>query len=508
MSQRIDDPPTPRLTVHVLDGRSTVDCAHLDALVGLLGGALEAAADARRALAQARAVVMLCDTLAPLTGPATLAVLDDAELCRVAGLAHALDALRDRVAAAAATYAEAENTARAALDRQPGRPGWLLALPERFGLAVGPLLAVWRHVVGGVSARGAGLPAGLALQPHLRGAALALGPVANPTGEVVGRRGPAAAAGMPPVPFLASSLLDLTGLDHYGGSGSVWVRDPGTGAPVAGTVSPWGLGAGAVVPVGASLAVAPVRSVADMVRRVGGAAAAADATGVGRIEVIGQSRRDGRTGWTVVIPGTRETAFAANPQDHLSNVQLVGAEDSDVLLAARRALELAPIAPGDPVVLAGHSQGGIVAAELAADPDVTGRFALAGVVTLGSPIGQVTGIPDDVPVIRVENLDDMIPALDGLANADGDSHLTVQFSAPAHTAVFGPHDLRTYEAAYSQALADGASADLAALDAAIRDAAGWSDPDATARAYAFEFARTERDRELLEALHHAGLAVR
>ncbi len=491
---RRDDPGAPRLTVHVLGGRTAVDLGHLRTLLTLLNDAVGAVRAARAAAARARAVVMLCDTLAPLTGPAALAALDGVEVGPVslAALEGQVEDLRERVGRAIAVYEEAEHTAcrevRSWVGPVPGPHP--LDLVTRLGWTSAGLW--WRVLTGRFAV------------PHPTGAATTLGPLVNPTGRIVGAV--PAAGGTAPVPYLASSLLDVFGLDHVSGTVAVWARDPLTGARHSATISDWTVMTGMTVPIGAATAVPPLRGVPDVVRRLSGAAAASSATGVGRIELVAQERRDGTRAWTVVIPGTRELFFSANPQDHLSNLQLMGGEHSDLLLAAKQALRMAPVEPGDTLVLAGHSQGGIVAAELAADPAVNAQFDVAGVVTLGSPVGQVTGVPADVPVIRMENLDDWIPALDGLANTNNANQLTVQFSAPTHTALFGAHDLRTYGAAYAQAVADGG--EVATLDAELRAAAAWNEQDAMARVYTFEFARTDRGREFLEAARHLGLGIR
>jgi len=98
----------------------------------------------------------------------------------------------------------------------------------------------------------------------------------------------------------------------------------------------------------------------------------------------------------------------------------------------------------------------------------------------------------------------VVPALDGLANPVAPNRVTLQFDGAAHSAVLGAHDLRTYEAAYDRALAQGVDARLTGADADLRALAHWDDPDATSRVFTFEFARTDRLGSLLETIRHAG----
>ena len=144
---------------------------------------------------------------------------------------------------------------------------------------------------------------------------------------------------------------------------------------------------------------------------------------------------DGSTtrSWTVDIRGTQSfNVGRAGPQDMRSNLQGVAGTSSDQLNAIKEAMRAAGIPPGDAVELAGHSQGGIMAAQLAADPEVRASYNVVSVVTAGSPTATVA--PSDVPVLAYENCGDIVPGLDGNAT-EGDNVTTVMFrdySAAAH----------------------------------------------------------------------------
>ncbi|PYG00957.1 hypothetical protein SAMN05216184_102115 [Georgenia satyanarayanai] len=131
--------------------------------------------------------------------------------------------------------------------------------------------------------------------------------------------------------------------------------------------------------------------------------------------------------WIVEIPGTQDWApeSGSNPSNLGTNLSLMAGHDTAMEAAVLEAVHQAmsevaaqqgvPLAElqAQPVTLAGHSQGGIVAAALAADPG-TGLH-VTQVVTGGSPIAG-TNIPDDVAVLSIEHVQDPVPRLDGSPN--------------------------------------------------------------------------------------------
>lgn len=136
---------------------------------------------------------------------------------------------------------------------------------------------------------------------------------------------------------------------------------------------------------------------------------------------------DGATtrSWTVDIRGTQSFWIGeTGPQDMTTNLQGVAGMNSDQLDAIKEAMNAAGIAPGEAVEFAGHSQGGIMAAQMAADPCVRARYNVVSVVTAGSPTATIA--PSDVPVLAYENSGDIVPGLDGNATS-GDNVTTVMF---------------------------------------------------------------------------------
>lgn len=154
----------------------------------------------------------------------------------------------------------------------------------------------------------------------------------------------------------------------------------------------------------------------------------------------------------VYIPGTKEWSLKAgeNPLDLTSNVHAMqrgGGADSqaDQSAASERsvlaALRSAGVGAKDQVLLVGHSQGGIIAANIAAESP----YQIAGIVTFGSPIA-VAQIAPTVNVLALEHTNDPVPTLDGGPNALRENWVTVREHyefGPGDTPI-AAHDLAGY----------------------------------------------------------------
>lgn len=237
--------------------------------------------------------------------------------------------------------------------------------------------------------------------------------------------------------------LGLVGLPSLVGStlGAIPVAQGGRAVPVA--------------PTGAAPhRVDTPRMPSQVLARVGGLRSAQDA---GQVEILRHSTPGAgggeRTSWSVVIRGTQAWGVGGpNPQDMLSNLQAVAGEESDQSRAVLAAMEGAGIAAGEPVELVGHSQGGAIAAQLAADPEVAARYRVTSVLTAGAPAGGAEAGPG-VGMLNLENTRDPVPGLDGAANRDLGASRTVHFDGGLLGAradeggAAGPHDLATYRSA-------------------------------------------------------------
>lgn len=147
------------------------------------------------------------------------------------------------------------------------------------------------------------------------------------------------------------------------------------------------------------------------------------------------------------------------------------ANESSVLQRGiERALELAGVGPDEPIMLVGHSQGGMVAARLATDLTASTRFRVTHLVTAGSPIG-LANIPASVSVLALENQGDPVPQLDGVQNPDQANWLTAQLHHGGNS-IAEKHSLNSYlsgandiDSCRAQALTDWRSGAATYLDA-------------------------------------------
>ncbi|MGL4175603.1 MAG: hypothetical protein ACRCSN_05950 [Dermatophilaceae bacterium] len=164
----------------------------------------------------------------------------------------------------------------------------------------------------------------------------------------------------------------------------------------------------------------------------------------GRVRVLEVATGDGGSGWVVVVPGTQEWALraGANPFDATTDVRALTGDATLAAAGVAAALETARARSGrssseDPVLLAGHSQGGILAAAIASDPHFAQRHRVTHVVTTGSPVG-VFPVPERVQVLSVEHADDPVPSLDLTPNPVRPGWLTLRV---------GPDDVASLDVA-------------------------------------------------------------
>lgn len=439
-------------------GSIAVSTTEMDAMADRLG---RLAAAAEEWSAGVGTVLWLCD------GDAETQLVAARRCCE--DLAETGRSLRGKLDSAAFAYGLAERGAAVSQEAIGGLAGWLaglsgrialpamlmLALPSAAGTALGLLLALGLLRLTGRSVDVPGTAFALrrlynnpltaqavrvlisALDDGAAGAAGVPFPLARAFGEAgIGLTGPDTSA---------AGLLGLAGLM------GVLRESPVSSRRVAGPQP----------------AQSPPDGLEDLLARV---PPPSDSAPEVRIE-----RYDGAEGpaWTVYIGGTVswDASGSTEPWDLTSNVELMADADPGSYRALVDAMQQAGIAPGDPVLAVGHSQGGMLAARLAADE----HFTVSGVVTAGAPISGAD-LPAELPALRIEHSDDIVPALAGIQRDDpSEQHLLVRREAIVPGAVAAASFVPTHELAgyRSTAAAIDRAADprLDALSARLRTGA-------------------------------------
>lgn len=231
-----------------------------------------------------------------------------------------------------------------------------------------------------------------------------------------------AAGGAVGVPLPVSALLGDDGLGVFGVAGSAAAL--ATGARAVGGLAETPV---TVRRIGSVPRSPPPTGMAELARRI----PVASATGPQvRIERYGSALEPA---WVVYVGGTADwnPVAGTDPWDATSNIAAMARESSGSRRAVVAAMRRAGVRPGDPVIGVGHSQGGLVLAQVAASE----RFHTVALATFGSPSAHVP-VPESIPVLAAEHSDDLVPALGGAARdatGDGNRHLIARREAFPNT---------------------------------------------------------------------------
>lgn len=215
-------------------------------------------------------------------------------------------------------------------------------------------------------------------------------------------------------------------------------------------------------------------SLADLVGSLAGVAglsvgASSPLNGTVAVSTLGPDGGGDRSGQgrrhIVYIPGTDDMTTTPWSQDGdvrdlATNLDLMAGTPTSYAAGVLQAMADAGVRPGEPVLLVGHSQGGMVAAALAAADT---PYDVRHVVTAGSPTAQVD-LPADVRVLSLENRGDVVPLTDGEPNRPSVGQVTVQFDAGGE-GLAGHHDHPRYVAGAAAADASDSASITAELDA-------------------------------------------
>lgn len=162
------------------------------------------------------------------------------------------------------------------------------------------------------------------------------------------------------------------------------------------------------------LATPAAGSLADVADRV---RLADDAAGDGQavVDIQRIEHTDGSASWTVAVHGTKDGLGLHHPDQPFSLIANkdaylgLGTPGEKMVIAA---MEEAGIPAGDPVLLAGHSQGGIAMTRLATNHAFRERFAVKGVVTFGAPVAHLPS-PKDAAAVHLQHVQDGVASVAG-----------------------------------------------------------------------------------------------
>lgn len=193
------------------------------------------------------------------------------------------------------------------------------------------------------------------------------------------------------------------------------------------------------------------------------------------VRVIEVPQPDGGSAWIVQIPGTITFSPVAGEIPHDGTADLEAMLDRSTVLArsalhvlAQAQADSGRFGEGDPVLLSGHSLGGLAAMQIASDEELVRVHGITHVSTAGSPVGQFEP-REEVRVLSLEHRQDPVTRLDLVANPDRPNWVTVTRDLPDATGLFGtggdahPHGAITYRDTArlaAQAAASGSSPSL------------------------------------------------
>jgi hypothetical protein len=171
-----------------------------------------------------------------------------------------------------------------------------------------------------------------------------------------------------------------------------------------------------------------------------------DSPANGTIEIQTITTAAGDVVHVVNLPGTDDLGTLPwtaddDVRDMGTNLGLIAGEDDAYQQGILQAMAEAGIDAQDPVLIVGHSQGGMEAVAILTGG---GDFNVTDVVTVGSPTAQVGDLPDGSHVLSIEQHGDLVPLLDGEDNPPSVEQTTVVVDADPEPGIAEHHDHDVY----------------------------------------------------------------
>ncbi|GAB3245769.1 hypothetical protein [Nocardioides dilutus] len=189
-----------------------------------------------------------------------------------------------------------------------------------------------------------------------------------------------------------------------------------------------------------------VEDLLDHLAEIAALSQGADSAANGTIEVQTVTTVGGQVVHIVNLPGTDDlltlpTTADDDVRDLGTNLGLIAGEVDDYQQGILQAMAEAGIGADEPVLIVGHSQGGMEAVAIAAGDS---GYTVTDVVTAGSPTAQVGGYPAGLNVLSIEQHGDLVPQLDGEPNPPSVEQTTVVVDAEPGPGIEAHHDYDVY----------------------------------------------------------------
>ena len=189
-----------------------------------------------------------------------------------------------------------------------------------------------------------------------------------------------------------------------------------------------------------------VRDLLEHLHEVAGLSGRPDSPANGTIEVQTITTADGAVRHVVYLPGTDDFNApwdqGGDVRDLETDLDAMSGRPDAYQEGILEALHQAGVGSDEPVLIVGHSLGGMEAAATLAGH---GGYHVTDVVTAGSPTAQLPGFPAGSHVLSLEQEGDIVPELDGAPNPDTIQQTTVTFDAHPAAGVVAHHSYGVYE---------------------------------------------------------------
>jgi hypothetical protein len=188
----------------------------------------------------------------------------------------------------------------------------------------------------------------------------------------------------------------------------------------------------------------PPRGAADLMRALALRGSHNDGGGGVDVRIL-----EGPGGRRVILDITGTTVWNVDPtrrtpqvSDLGTNLRALANRSSVFERGVVQALRQAGVTSTEPIMLVGHSQGGMIAARLAGQLQAGSGFTVTHLVTAGSPVG-LAAVPGSVSVLSLQNRGDIVPELDGADNPRRANWITV-LTSHGGSSVLDKHSLGSY----------------------------------------------------------------